>query len=623
MTNYNIENIYQGGYSSFKPSYGDVFTGYHVAASSLGATTNPTIANQIVELDKILRQGVVPIEVGAIDPKIFEAIPKQHFKEIKRMAKLTGAKISVHSPLVEPSGIAEGGWSESNRQAVEYQLKDVIAKAHEADSLGNIPVVVHATNIGGTEWKMTPEGKKIEKLTAINQETGQMTAIKEEIKYYPGRESMMELKPDIEKKILRGEIKEMKNEYYQEIPLEKGKIISPEKQITVQNHSEWDNSISQLLFQKERADEILRNNSPQISHFIKEMAEKKMTPEKLKEYLNEDPVQRRAYNHFMNAQTYLEDIEEHLSGLFSKSYKYGSPEQRKFLTEIRSKYQGELDKIHPGDIMAQSEAVQNLMHNLKTPVLAPKVYSRMEDFANEKSATTFGNVAFDAFKKFGEKAPVISIENLYPGFAFSTGEEMNKLILLSKEQFVKNAVKDGLSKSEAEKQADKSIGLTFDVGHLNIHRKHGFTEKDLLKEFQAMAPHIKHLHLTDNFGSYDSHLPPGMGNVPIKQYLEELEKQGFKGRTIVEAGGFIQQFGTSPYVPLLEAFGSPIYQDGVGPYWNQAIGLQQGYFSGHGNMLPGVHYEMFGAGFSNLPFELGGQRGGGGEGSRMSGRGME
>ena len=250
MTNYNIENIYQGGYSSFKPSYGDVFTGYHVAASSLGATTNPTIANQIVELDKILRQGVVPIEVGAIDPKIFEAIPKQHFKEIKRMAKLTGAKISVHSPLVEPSGIAEGGWSESNRQAVEYQLKDVIAKAHEADSLGNIPVVVHATNIGGTEWKMTPEGKKIEKLTAINQETGQMTAIKEEIKYYPGRESMMELKPDIEKKILRGEIKEMKNEYYQEIPLEKGKIISPEKQITVQNHSEWDNSISQLLFQK-------------------------------------------------------------------------------------------------------------------------------------------------------------------------------------------------------------------------------------------------------------------------------------------------------------------------------------------------------------------------------------
>ena len=38
------------------------------------------------------------------------------------------------------------------RQAVEYQLKDVIAKAHEADSLGNIPVVVHATNIGGTEY---------------------------------------------------------------------------------------------------------------------------------------------------------------------------------------------------------------------------------------------------------------------------------------------------------------------------------------------------------------------------------------------------------------------------------------------------------------------------------------
>jgi hypothetical protein len=39
-------------------------------------------------------------------------------------------------------------------------------------------------------------------------------------------------------------------------------------------------------------------------------------------------------------------------------------------------------------------------------------------------------------------------------------------------------------------------------------------------------------------------------------------------------------------------------------------------------MLPQVNYETFGAGFSRLPSELGGQRPGA-EGSRMSGRGME
>lgn len=623
MADYNIENIYQGGYSSFTPSYGDVFTGYRVPASSLGAPTNPFTANQIAEVNKLLNQGIIPIEVGTIKPEDFEAIPRQHFKEIRQMAKLAGAKVTIHSPLIEPSGVGEGGWSETNRQAAEYQLKDVIEKAHEADARGNIPITIHSANIPGTEYKMTPEGKKIEKLGAINQETGQMTAIKEEIKYYPGRESMMELKPEIEKKILRGEIKEMKEEYYHEIPLEKGRIISPEKQIKMLNNSEWDNSVSQLLFQKERADEIIQQNAPQISHLLKELAEKKMSQEELNEYLSEAPAQRQAYNHLINAQTYMEDVEQHLSGLFSKAYKYGSSEQKKFLTEVRNNYQKQLDKVGQNDILAQSQIMQNFMHNLKTPALAPQIYKPVTEFAMEQSAKTFGNIAFDSFKKFGDKSPVISIENLYPGYAFSTGEEMNNLILSSKKQFVENAIKDGRSKSEAEKYADKLIGLTFDVGHLNIHRKHGFSEEDLKKEFEAMSKHIKHVHLTDNFGSYDSHLPPGMGNVPFKQYFEELKKRGYKGETIVEAGGFAKHFERSPYPITLEAFGAPLYSSGSGPYWNQTAGLQQGYFSGYGEMLPGIHYETFGAGFSQLPLEFGGQRGGGGAGSRMSGRGME
>jgi len=59
----------------------------------------------------------------------------------------------------------------------------------------------------------------------------------------------------------------------------------------------------------------------------------------------------------------------------------------------------------------------------------------------------------------------------------------------------------------------------------------------------------------------------------------------------------------------------------MGPYWNQSIGLQQGYFSGYGNMLPQVNYETFGAGFSRLPAELGGQSQGGG--GRMGGAPLE
>ncbi len=620
MSNYNIENVYRGGYSSFTPNYGDVFTGYRVPASSLGAPTNPFTANQIAEVNKLLSQGIVPIEVGAIKPEDFEAIPKQHFKEIKQMAKLTGAKVSLHSPLIEASGIGEHGWSEANRQSAEYQLKDVIAKAHELDAKGNIPITIHSANIQGTEYRMTPEGKKIERLGAINQETGQMIALKEDIKYYPSRGAMRELKPEIEKKIFSGEIKKIEEEHFREIPFEKGKIISPEQQIKIQNNSEWDNSISQLLFNKERADEIVQINYKKmegLSEFIEENKERiKRDRNFLPGILAEKPILRQAYDHFTNAETYLEDVDEHLSGLFSKAYKYGTPEQKKILTEIRDNYQEQLDKAmqQKNDaerLRAKSQVMQNLMHDLKEYPVAPQVYKPVTEFAMEQSAKTFGNIAFESFKKFGEKAPVISIENLYPGYAFSTGEEMNKLILSSKKQFVENAIKDGRSKTEAEKYADKLIGLTFDVGHLNIHRKHGFSEEDLKKEFEAMSKHIKHVHLTDNFGSYDSHLPPGMGNVPFKQYLEELKKRGYKGETIVEAGGFAKSFERSPYPITLGAFGADVYSGDTGHY-----------SSGFGEMLPGIHYETFGSGFSQLPYELGGQRGGG-AGSRMSGKGME
>jgi hypothetical protein len=119
-----------------------------------------------------------------------------------------------------------------------------------------------------------------------------------------------------------------------------------------------------------------------------------------------------------------------------------------------------------------------------------------------------------------------------------------------------------------------------------------------------------------------------MGNVPIKEIMGKLGQKGFKGKKIIEALNWWQHFSpkgspqVSPLVPTLEAFGAPIYSSGEGAYWNQTVGLQQGYMGGYGMMLPSKHYETFGAGFSQLPAELGGsvQQGGGG---RMSGTPME
>jgi len=124
---------------------------------------------------------------------------------------------------------------------------------------------------------------------------------------------------------------------------------------------------------------------------------------------------------------------------------------------------------------------------------------------------------------------------------------------------------------------------------------------------------VKHVHLTDNFGYADTHLAPGMGNVPFKKILEQLEKTGRfdEMRKITEAGGFVQHFKQSPHPHTLAAFGSPIYAAKSGAGWNQAHQVQGTYSSGYGTLNPQTHHSYFGAGFTTMPVELGGSMPGG------------
>jgi len=580
---YSVNNLYQGGYSALEPGYGDVFTGYRVSPSQLGAPTKPDTANQIAQVNMLLNQGIIPIEVGALSPEVFDQIPKQHFKEINRMAKLTGADISVHAPIIEASGIDEHGWNESSRQVAEKQLMEVVDRTAPMNEKGGMSITIHgAGKIPGAEYQMTPEGKRETSLYVVNRETGKITTVlSEEEKYYPGK-------------------KEIKS------------VLSPRDELEALNETDWDNSLSQLAHHKEDADEIIRKNEAQIMDVLPLLQKKEISLSNL------NSSQRMAYGHILNADAYLRDARMALNSMFNKAYKFGTDEDKAKLQDISEKYRKALEKNRT--LTGQSEAIQLLMTELRT--VEPQIYAPIEEFALDKSAKTFGNVAFHAYDKYKDKAPTINIENLFPGMAFSHSAELENLIKRSREEFVNAAVKKGYSKSTAESQADKLIGVTLDVGHLNIARKKGYTEKDILKEVEQIAKYVKHVHLTDNFGYSDSHLPPGMGNVPVKEILERLEKKGYKGKKIVEAGGFAQQFGTSPFPIALEALGSPMFAQGEQPYWNQASGLYQGYSGGFGEMLPQINYETFGAGFSALPVELGGQRPGA-KGSRMSGKPME
>ena len=589
MADYSINEVYQGGYSSLKPEYGDIFTGYRINSGSFGITTDPRTANIVQEATSKLNMGVKQIELALVSPEVFDSIPKQHLKEVNRLSKLTGIDISVHGPVMDASGMSQNGFSEVHREAEERRIADVLMRSTEVKPEGNVNVTFHsAEGIPGTEWKTLGKDRTARKIIAVDRQSGKMIPLEEEKKFYPGED------------------------------LSKPKIYSPEENLRIQNESQWDNQINQLFFNKERADEILTQNSVQIQHLMDYINDKTKKNEKPALV----PAQEEAYLKFKDASNYLGEVHKNVNGIFSKAYEYGTNEQKKLLEEVNKEYKEDLEK-NGNDIMGQSQAMHKLLINLQRPELAPKMFVPIEEFAVEQSSKTFGNAAFEAYKKFGEKAPIMTIENPPAGFALSTGEDLRKLIEESRKKFAENAMKEkNISQREAEKLAEKFIGATWDVGHINMIRKMGFEGKDVVAESEKIAPFVKHVHLSDNFGYEHTELPMGMGNVPVKEIMEKLGKEGFDAKKIIEAGNWWSHFRTPPLRETLEAFGSPVYGMEMSTYWNQSPGFQAGYFGGAGMMLPQVNYETFGAGFSRLPSELGGQRPGA-EGSRMSGRGME
>src|SRR3989344_2088516 len=122
----SYEFFYPGTPYSLDPGYGEMFTGYRIPASEIGAPTSIQTANQIQEVSNLLNQGIKVIELQPLNAEVFDQIPKQHFKEINRLQKLAGAETSIHCPVLEPSGIGKEGWSETDRESAERQLKMVM-----------------------------------------------------------------------------------------------------------------------------------------------------------------------------------------------------------------------------------------------------------------------------------------------------------------------------------------------------------------------------------------------------------------------------------------------------------------------------------------------------------------
>jgi len=174
----STENFYEGANYGLNPDQGN-FLGmsYRTPVSQIGLATDARTANQIQATTDKLSTGGKVIEVQMTTPNVAEAIPNQHLEEINRLKKLTGASLTLHGPIVEPTGITKQGWDESHREQAERQMAIAVDRAHKLEPDGNIVVTFHSSVAPlFPETKVIDEKTGEEKLTefmTVNERTGQ------------------------------------------------------------------------------------------------------------------------------------------------------------------------------------------------------------------------------------------------------------------------------------------------------------------------------------------------------------------------------------------------------------------------------------------------------------------
>ena len=622
---------------------GDMDSDVRLAFSRQGAPTSPQTPNQIAEMGRLLNSGMKNVEVGALQQEIFETIPAQHFKEMKRLAKLTGSNISVHGPLVDPAGFTQQGWTEESREENERYMKAVMDRSHELDPEGNIPVNMHTTlGVPGATTAVDEKGKPLRW-----KEGERLEKLKERGFDFRVGEEEKQLMHVVDRE--KGQIIPLKREVLEYI--DEQRIWTPEERLDMLNRTSWDQDQLQLMSYNKAKQELEHMNDRitdnpkwlelnaavreaelqnlEVPKDVKLELEKmssrmQLNNQQIAEYdshlysgINNlhnkyikyrgEPENERERLEYKNAEKQLEQTKKKYSKFDEEWYKKIRSLQQQMKEEQIGgpEYNHRLNRLQ----LERSEFHDQVLSDLST-LPAPHFYVSADDFAKEKSIETMSNVAAHSFKKYGEKSPILAMENFMPTTVLSRADSMRDLIKKTRKKFVEKITKEkGLSESEAEAAADRIIGATWDVGHLHQLRKQGFSDKEILKETEKISPFVKHVHLTDNFGYADSHLPLGMGDVPIKEHLKRLEKEADKDRrNIIEAGAYPQHFKQSPMPQSLEYLESPVYAYDAGPSWADARDLYASYLVGYGDILPEKHFDtFFGAGFSRLPKELGGQ----------------
>ncbi len=243
-------------------------------------------------------------------------------------------------------------------------------------------------------------------------------------------------------------------------------------------------------------------------------------------------------------------------------------------------------EYHRGVASSHMQRVENINQQLERTV-------PLADYAKQRSFDSLAKLGIDAMNTTKErklKNPIfIAPENIWAETGYgSHPDELKDIITESRKKMADKLVKDkNMSRGRAEDMASKHIRATFDIGHANTWKKHfkmkpGETMEKHDKRFKKWlmgkvddmnkAGVIGHVHMSDNFGYEDEHGTLGEGTAPAKDFLEKMEKSGYKGTMIAEPAH-------NDYRALLGAWRSlesPMYKiDHTSRSWTD---IEHGYF---------------------------------------------
>src|SRR3989344_1540112 len=574
----------------FKSRYESNLDSTYIPQYAIGAPTSPQTANQIAEGTQRLNAGVYGIDLALIDERLFEQVPKQHFKEIDRLMKLTGAKATIHGPIVDLAGFSagEGGarWDEDNRIQTEKKLNYYFDMAHETDSKGNTPINFHInTGLPGEVWEKVDE-ERLKKEYGISPDEiselrkDEKSAIRETYNPSTGKNEYEVMRNMLVVDRDKGQLAPLKYEVKRHVG---GPVrYTPDRQLKLINDNTWDDAKEKVYMQQKQKAEIMDR--------IKVLAREAQPLEygRQKGVLSKDEEARlnEIKKGVESWSGHIKEIDKHVNTGLNNLYheldfipKEYSEEVRNLKKQIQEgynkydeKFNEIISKLEKGKIKDEDREVLNQIQELQTRDLqinldkvgsrfkdengkrygipVPEKFIPANDLAKEKTVETVSNVLFESWKKYKDNTPIMLLENYMPEGLIGSAEDLGKTVEDTRKRFAQKLIKEkGLDEEEADKIAEKLIGVTWVVGHINFLRKYGYDEEKVKEETRKIAKYVKQVHITDNFGFNDAHLPPGMGNAPIKEEMaiiaQEMRKKGLdfkKGSVIVEAGSFVGQF---------------------------------------------------------------------------------